>query len=473
MRRPVRQLAALAVSLLCPIAAASCDSMSTLGGTGTALGGAGGPPTGPGGSDGGDTSDGGGGGDDGSTQADAPAQPSCVYKDDKTFCACLNWNCGGATAPDNNGTNQAVYCGACQNTQYCQPDPVYGAGVGTCGGTNPLTYAFQKEKIDMLVSMGENDNTVINYGFAQNIKDGRGYTVGKVGFCTGTGDFIVVAACYNDLKKNNILSKYWGHRDATGKAIDGLIYYNDQFVATGQNQGDTTLIDKLGSFVADVATAAAETDGIFRACQDSVADAFDLAPAAQHVSDRGFSGALTIGFLYDTELNFGDDDDTGNPDAGVPPTPGAKTVMARADADYGDAGLSASFSGKPWEESKWLGYFIKERALVMAGNATWRTDIDQNATWEAARRLHTGKSNTPETDTVLDMDYDLTSEYKAGSSIAGAPCWTIPGALDSASSIYVVSTDKTASATDETKWTAKGTLNSSGTFAACPANPTP
>ncbi len=74
-----------------------------------------------------------------------------------------------------------------------------------------------------------------------------------------------------------------GHRDASSKAIDGLIYYNDLYISTGQNQGATTLIDSLGSFSADVATAAAETDGIFNGCQDSMADAFYLSAAAQHV----------------------------------------------------------------------------------------------------------------------------------------------------------------------------------------------
>jgi hypothetical protein len=112
--------------------------------------------------------------------------------------------------------------------------------------------------------------------------------------------------------------------------------------------------------------------------------------------------------------------------------------------------------------------------MVMAANKTWKTDIDQNATWEAARRLHTGKTSGTETDTKLDMDYDLASKYKAGSTAAGAPCWSsgLTSPQDSESSIFVVSTDKSASASDETKWVAKGAA-STGSYAACPANPTP
>jgi hypothetical protein len=443
-------------------AIAACDSMSTLGGSNSNLG--------SGGSSGGDNGSSSGGGDAGSSsgggQDTGDSGPSCTYTDDKSFCACQGWNCGGATVPDSNGINESVYCGACPNTQYCMFTDATGPGAGTCGGTNPLQYDWQKEKIDMLVSMGENDDPTVQYGYAQNIQDGRGYTVGKAGFCTGTGDFIIVAACYNDAKPNNVLQKYWGTRNSSGVAENGLIYYDDLYVSTGNNQGATTLIDSLGNFPADVATAA--KDPLFRACQDSMSDAFNLAPAAMHIDQRGLKGALTTGFLYDTELNFGDDDDTG--DGG---TVGAITVMSRADTDYG-SGLPTDFTGKAWEESRWLGYFIYERVKVMAANDTWRTDTDQNATWEAARRLNTAMSNATESATNLDMDYDFVSAYKAGSSSAGTPCWTsgLATTLDTESSVYDVSTEKPDGGTDETQWSATFVAETNNPYQACPPNPT-
>ncbi len=431
----------------------ACDKMSTLGDTASTQAG----------SSAGEDAGSGGGSDD----AGGSSGPNCTYTDDKSFCACQGLTCGGVTLPDAKGINQSVYCGSCPNTQYCQYTDNTGPGAGTCGGTNPLAYSWQKQKVDMLVSMGENDDPTIQYGYAANISDGRGYTVGKAGFCTGTGDFIIVAACYNAAKPGNILSKYWGHRNSAGVAVDGLLYYDDLYVSTGDNQGATTLIDSLGNFPADVKTAAGESDGIFRACQDSMSDAFNLAPAAQHIDERGLKGALTAGFLYDTELNFGDDDDpTG--------TVGTNTVMKRADADYG-ADLPKDFTGMPWEESKWLGYLIYERVKVMAADSTWRTDTDQNATWEAARRLNSGSSNSPETGTDLSMDYDFVSKYKSGNSGAGTPCWTtgLASTLDTESSVYDVSTDKSASATDESLWTATWTAIASNPYAACPPNPTP
>src|SRR5262249_49785533 len=155
---------------------------------------------------------------------------------------------------------------------------------------------------------------------------GRGYTVGKVGFTTGTGDFIIVAQCYNMAKPGNVLQKYWS----------ALEYYNNQYISTNNNQGDTAKIDAIGNFVSDVAAAAAEApptgqqENAFQICQDSLADALYLSAAAGHMQERGLKSALTAGFLYDTELNFGDVDDPS--DGG---TVGTQTVMARADKDYG------------------------------------------------------------------------------------------------------------------------------------------
>lgn len=446
---------------------AACDKETSLGDSNGGSSSGSNGSSGSGGGSGG-TGDDSGGGDDGGSSADAGKCP--IYTNNAQYCACEGWTCGGETITDTTNTNYVVYCGQCPNTQYCVPDPVWGAGVGACGGTNPLTYRYQKQKIDMLVSMGENDNTIIDYAYAKNIGDGRGYTVGKVGFCTGTGDFIIVAQCYNMLQPNNVLQKYWS----------ALVYYNNLYVSTGDNQGDTSKIDAIGDFSSDVAAAAAEapdagqTENAFQICQDSLADADYLSAAAAHLNQRGLQSALTTGFLYDTELNFGDEDDLA--DGG---TVGTITVMSRADKDYGST-LPTDFTGKPWEESRWLGYVIKERALVMNGNETWESDIDQNATWEAARRLNTAKTNSPESATNLDMDFEFTSQYQSAAPAPPAPCWTgFPNNATnmppqpSGATVYTVTTDKSASATDAGAWTANATQNKTQTYVDCPANPAP
>jgi len=405
-----------------------------------------------------------GGGDDAAAGTpDSPGAPdgsACQYSDDASFCACLGqFDCGGVTTADAQGVFHSVYCGACPPAQYCTTSAT-DVFVGRCGGDNPLKYDWQREKIDMLVAMGENDNTNLNYDYCQNIADGRGYTLGKVGFCTGTGDFVIVAACYNDRSPGNLLAKYW----------PALTYYADQYITANTNQGDTSKLDALGAFCADVAKAAA--DPVFTGCQDAMASADYLSPAAAHATQMHLGGPLTIGFLYDTELNFGEDDDPPSP-SGKPGTPGTLTMIAHANADYGP-GMPADFTGKPWEESRWLGFLIKERALAMSQNRPWRKDMDQDATWEAVRRLHTATSNAPESGTDLSMSYDIVSAYKAGAPTP-APCWGDPplaSNIDTQSTVYSVGLDKSASATDETKWKAVGTQIAQ-TYTACPVNPTP
>lgn len=371
----------------------------------------------------------------------------------------MGWNCGGATITsltDSAGNYVTVYCGSCASSPgtWCEAnDPDY-TGVGSCGGTNPLIYPFQTGLIHMLEAMGENDTTDYDseYSYIQNIKDGRGYTIGTVGFCTGTGDFIVVARCLNDLEPNNVLAKYW----------PGLVAIDDAFYKLNMNNADTSPVDMLGNFVADV-TSAGTDDEVYRGCQDTMGDADYLDTALQHAQERGLKGAITIGFLYDTELNFGDDDDPNG-------VAGAKTVMSKADADYGP-GLPKDFTGLPWEESRWLGYLIKERTIVMATDpsGTWEQDMDQNATWEAARRVHTATSNASESVTDLTMDYDFVSAYKAGAG--SGPCWPdLPDKTDSSSSIYDIAPDKTGS---ESQWTAVDTGNAPDDYESCPANPTP
>ena len=181
MNRRRKILGAMGLSFLLAGAAAvgGCDKESDLGGPGYQ------PPT-------------------GGTAAKCP-----VYTDNASYCACQGWTCGGFTVQDAMNNNYVVYCGQCEDTQYCVPDPVWGAGVGVCGGTSPLPNGFQKQKVNMLISMGENDTPVVQYGYVQNIGDGRGYTIGQAGFTTGTGDFIIVAQCYNMAEPGNILQKYW------------------------------------------------------------------------------------------------------------------------------------------------------------------------------------------------------------------------------------------------------------------------
>lgn len=69
----------------------------------------------------------------------------------------------------------------------------------------------QKKEIAMeLVSSAENSslNWRVQYAYIQDIHDGRGYTAGIVGFCSGTGDMLVVVRMYTRTRPHNPLARF-------------------------------------------------------------------------------------------------------------------------------------------------------------------------------------------------------------------------------------------------------------------------
>ena len=135
-----------------------------------------------------------------------------------------------------------------------------------------------------LVSIAE--NSMIEwwktYNYIENIHDGRGYTISIVGFCTGTGDFIMVL---NELKKinpNHILVKYIPAVEGrSGGNVNGL-------------EGLVKDVTSLGIQDSDFNTA------VWRIIQQLYWD-----PAMEFCAKKNLSSALAKYIAYDTFLNFG------------------------------------------------------------------------------------------------------------------------------------------------------------------------
>ena len=69
----------------------------------------------------------------------------------------------------------------------------------------------RKKEIAMeLVSSAENSslNWKAQYRYIEDIHDGRGYTAGIIGFCSGTGDMLDLVTLYAKRKPGNVLAKY-------------------------------------------------------------------------------------------------------------------------------------------------------------------------------------------------------------------------------------------------------------------------
>ncbi|MFI7299990.1 chitosanase [Streptomyces sp. NPDC050121] len=68
----------------------------------------------------------------------------------------------------------------------------------------------KKEIAMKLVSSAENSSLdwKAQYRYIEDIGDGRGYTAGIIGFCSGTGDMLDLVQLYTDRKPGNVLAKY-------------------------------------------------------------------------------------------------------------------------------------------------------------------------------------------------------------------------------------------------------------------------
>jgi chitosanase len=260
--------------------------------------------------------------------------------------------------------------------------------------------ATQKAVAEAMTSIWENDTPKLDYAYSENIGDGRGYTSGRAGFCTGTGDAIQVIDCYDKLRSaanGNVMAKY----------MPGLTTINNQFMQTGNSVADTAPLDAVGTWTTDWAlsynTTATQAD--FKRCQDQVSDLLYYTPAMQAADQVGLTKALTRAALYDMWINQGDD-----------------TLVKQTNSALGVTGKI----GGAVTEDAWLKKFLELRRDLLAGDSTWKTSVDRVAGYEKARR----RGN-------WDLGQPIDSDVKA------KQCWTTGGYLDSGYTAYVIAPDAT------------------------------
>jgi chitosanase len=151
-------------------------------------------------------------------------------------------------------------------------------------GRLDLTDPHKKDIAMQLVSSAENStlNWRGQYKYIQDIGDGRGYTGGIIGFCSGTGDMVQVVEKYTKLRPGNVLAKYLPalHR------VDGSDSH------AGLDPG----------FPADWAAAA--KDPLFQRAQDAQRDEMYFNPAVAQARQDGLR-ALGQFIYYDAIVMHG------------------------------------------------------------------------------------------------------------------------------------------------------------------------
>ncbi|MGW4886753.1 chitosanase [Streptomyces murinus] len=162
------------------------------------------------------------------------------------------------------------------------------AQAGTAAATG-LDDPAKKEIAMKLVSSAENSSLdwKAQYKYIEDIGDGRGYTAGIIGFCSGTGDMLDLVQLYADRKSGNVLAKY----------LSALRKVNGSDSHSGLDP----------DFPKDWRKAAQDT--AFQTCQDDERDRVYFDPAVAQGKTDGLR-ALGQFCYYDAIVMHGDGDDS-------------------------------------------------------------------------------------------------------------------------------------------------------------------
>ncbi len=84
------------------------------------------------------------------------------------------------------------------------------AGASTAAVTSDLASPGKKEIAMQLVSSAENSTLDWRgqFGYIEDLDDGRGYTAGIIGFCSGTGDMLKLVRAYTATSPGNPLDRF-------------------------------------------------------------------------------------------------------------------------------------------------------------------------------------------------------------------------------------------------------------------------
>jgi chitosanase len=224
-----------------------------------------------------------------------------------------------------------------------------------------LTDPHKKEIAMELVSSAENSSLdwKAQYKYIEDIGDGRGYTAGIIGFCSGTGDMLELVQAYTDTKPGNVLAKYL----PALKKVNG----------TDSHSG-------LGSaFVSAWKTAA--KDSVFQAAQNSERDRVYFNPSVKQAIADGLH-ALGQFIYYDAIVMHGPGNDstsfggirkTAMKKAKTPAQGGNETTYLNA---FLDARKAAMLTEEAHDDTSRVD--TEQRVFLKAGNL----DLDPPLTWK-------------------------------------------------------------------------------------------
>ncbi|MET0492825.1 MAG: chitosanase, partial [Actinoplanes sp.] len=235
-------------------------------------------------------------------------------------------------ATDNSSANgnqlQIWTCGTTANQKWTlpggstTPPPTSPTTAPPSSGVN-LDNPAKKDVAMQIVSAAENSSLDwrAQFSYIEDIGDGRGYTAGIIGFCSGTGDMLELVEAYTATKPNNVLAKY----------LPALRNVNNSDSHAGLDP----------NFTSDWRTAA--NDSVFKAAQEAERDRVYFNPS---VRDGKSDGVRALGQFayYDASVVHGYE--------------GMRSIRSRALA-------KAKPPAQGGNETTWLNAFLDERVVEM------------------------------------------------------------------------------------------------------------
>ncbi|BCJ53689.1 hypothetical protein Asp14428_51640 [Actinoplanes sp. NBRC 14428] len=236
-----------------------------------------------------------------------------------------------------NGTQLQIWsCNAGANQQWTLPG---GSTTPTTPAGTNLDNPAKKDVAMQIVSAAENSSLDwrAQFSYIEDIGDGRGYTAGIIGFCSGTGDMLELVEAYTATKPGNVLAKYL----PALRSVNGT----DSHAGLDPN------------FTRDWRTAAG--DATFQAAQESERDRVYFNPSVRDGKNDGVR-ALGQFAYYDAAVMHGYE--------------GMRQIRSRALQ-------RAKPPAQGGNETTWLNAFLDERVIEMkkeeAHSDTSRVDTAQ------------------------------------------------------------------------------------------------
>jgi chitosanase len=237
--------------------------------------------------------------------------------------------------------------------------------------------AGQRHRADQLISLFENDTPEIQYCYIENIGDGRGFTAGRAGFTTATGDLLLVAERYTRAVPDNPLAPFLPRlREAAEQQSDST-------------EGLEGLPDAWRQACQDPRQVAV---------QDAIVDEEYYRPALAKARRAGLKLPLSIAAIYDAEIQHGGG---GDPD-------GTPAMIKRTTRRAGGSPRRGRVSEKRWLKT----FLIVRRATLEHAHdpstrAAWRESVYRVDTFEYLYRTRQFKLAAPLRVHVAHFDVNL------------------------------------------------------------------